>query len=136
MSTVGPELKSNGSGLFHWFMNQKISVNGFSKVLWTGITTLELAKAIDQLIEQEITGLIHLAPKIKISKYDLLCLINEIWNRNINIKEDPLVQMDKSLINNRTDFNYEIPDYRTMLQDLYEWMEKNPFPQYNENYFQ
>uniref|UniRef100_UPI0028AB8762 sugar nucleotide-binding protein n=1 Tax=Empedobacter sp. TaxID=1927715 RepID=UPI0028AB8762 len=43
-SIIGPELKQNGEGLFHWFMQQDRIVNGFKSNFWSGVTTLELAK--------------------------------------------------------------------------------------------
>ena len=43
-SVIGPEIKSNGVGLLHWFLSQDGEVNGYSKVFWTGVTTLEMAK--------------------------------------------------------------------------------------------
>jgi dTDP-4-dehydrorhamnose reductase len=58
-SIIGPELKENGIGLFHWFMNQSGNINGYSSALWTGVTTLELAKGIVEAIKQEISGLHH-----------------------------------------------------------------------------
>ena len=78
MSIIGPELKHNGEGLFHWFMMQQGTINGFVNVFWSGITTLELARVIDQAIGQKLTGLYHLAPEEKISKYDLLNLIKNV----------------------------------------------------------
>ena len=32
-SIIGPELKLNGEGLFHWFMHQKGKVNGFTTAI-------------------------------------------------------------------------------------------------------
>ena len=60
-SIIGPELKENGEGLFHWFMHQHGCVNGFQTAIWGGVTTLELAKAIDVAIDQGVTGLIQLS---------------------------------------------------------------------------
>lgn len=42
-SIVGPELKPNGVGLFHWFMSQRGEIKGFAKALWSGVTTMQLA---------------------------------------------------------------------------------------------
>ena len=33
-SIIGPELKTNGEGLFHWFMNQTGQVNGYQTAIW------------------------------------------------------------------------------------------------------
>ncbi|MBN1898916.1 MAG: NAD-dependent epimerase/dehydratase family protein [Spirochaetes bacterium] len=125
-SIVGPELKEEGEGLFHWFMNQKGVIWGHSQVYWTGVTTLELAKAIDAAIEQDLKGLYHLIPEKKISKYELLQLFKKIWNKNdVEIKEFRKIGEDKSLMNTRSDFKYKVKDYEPMLLELHEWMYKD-----------
>ena len=131
LSIIGPEIRENGTGLFHWLMTQTGEAPGYSQVYWTGVTTLELAKAIDSAIDQNLTSLYHLVPKKKISKFALLNLIKEVWGKSIKINEVEEPKHDKSLINNRRDFDYEIPDYQTMLTELYEWM-KN----WNYRYYQ
>jgi dTDP-4-dehydrorhamnose reductase len=103
-------------------MTQKGPINGFTNVYWTGVTTLELAKVIDNAIDQNLSSLYHLVPNEKISKYDLLKFINEIWNRNVEILKSGEYYNDKSLINNRNGFDYKIPNYREMLVELNEWM--------------
>ena len=62
-------------------MNQHGQVNGFKTAIWGGVTTLELAKAIDAALEQNKTGLIQLSNGAGISKYNLLGLFKEIWNK-------------------------------------------------------
>jgi dTDP-4-dehydrorhamnose reductase len=49
-------------------------------------------------------------------------LINETWNRNVEILKHGENYNDKSLINNRNDFDYKIPNYKDMLIELNEWM--------------
>lgn len=121
-SIIGPELKADGEGLFHWFLSQEKAVNGYNKVLWTGITTLELAKAMETFIDKDITGLYHLVPGNKISKYELLKLIKKIWTFPLKIIKSDIPINNKSLINNRRDFIYDIPKYEDMLNELYDWM--------------
>lgn len=133
MSIIGPEIIAKGTGLFHWFMNQKDhAVDGYSKAFWTGVTTLELAKGMNRAIEQNLTGLYHFIPSEKISKYNLLQIINEIWKCNIIIKPKEEHIIDKSLINTRTDFNFQIGTYRSMLLELKEWVmnHRNLYSQY------
>jgi len=132
-SIIGPDLNHMGEGLFNWFMNQKGSVKGYTKSFWSGLTALELARAIDAAIEQNITGLYHLTPGKKISKFELLELCNKIWHRN-NIEIEPFESkiVDKSLVSNRTDFIYTPPPYEKMLFELEEFMHtrKNLYPHY------
>ena len=82
-SIIGPELKRYGEGLFHWFMSQRERVNGYTKVFWSGVTTLELAKAIEYSLDNDVTGLFQLSNGVRISKYDLLVLFNEIFKRKL-----------------------------------------------------
>lgn len=124
-SIIGPELKTNGEGSFHWFMHQTGQVNGFKTAIWGGVTTLELAKAIDNAIVQEQTGLIQLSNGIGITKYDLLNLFKKIWHRsNVNILPYDGNKIDKSIAKSDK-FAYEVPGYEVMLLEQYEWMRKN-----------
>lgn len=120
-SIIGPELK-NGTGLLNWFFQQNGEIRGYTHAFWTGVTTLELAKVIDAMIEQEITGLYHLCPQNKISKYDLLLLFNKIWKKDIKIIPFDDYYIDKSLICTRNDFKYDDVDYEKMLIELKAWM--------------
>lgn len=125
-SIIGPELKENGEGLFHWFMHQNGEINGYTKAFWGGITTLELAKVIEAIIEQKITGLINISNGKKISKYDLLKIFQLQFNRNgllINSSEGKRV--DKSLQTIRKEFKYKVPSYEAMIEDLHAYMNKN-----------
>lgn len=125
-SIVGPELKDGGIGLFHWFMNQKKAVQGYAHVMWTGVTTLELAKVIEAASEQEVTGLYFLTNNDSISKYELLKLFNHYFRDDtvdIVRVEEPI--SSKVLLCTRKDFNYIVPDYESMVGEMREWMIKN-----------
>ena len=124
-SLVGPELKKNGEGLLHWFLHQKGLIEGYSNVYWSGVTTLELAKAIEEVINQKISGLVHFTSGVRISKYQLLQIIKNIWQLDdINIQESSNLKVDKSLLKSNS-FQYEYPSYQKMLQDLKDWMDNH-----------
>jgi dTDP-4-dehydrorhamnose reductase len=127
-SIIGPELKTNGIGLLDWFLKQNTDISGYSKAYWSGVTTLELAKQTDELLEQNIKGLYQLCPEDKISKYDLLKKFAKVWNKDIEIRENPNYQVDKSLVCTRNDFKYKDsrPTYEKMLLEAKEWMDNNP----------
>ena len=95
-SIIGPELKKNGIGLFHWFMKQKTQVNGFTKSIWSGVTTLELAKAIKWSIENNIEGLYHVTNNSSINKRDLLKLFKKHIKKDIVIKSFEGKNVNKS----------------------------------------
>lgn len=126
-SIVGPELKKDGIGLFHWFMSQTGFVNGFTEVIWSGVTTLELAKAIDSAMKQGLSGLYHLVNNTVISKYELLCLFNRYMNDNRTvIHQNGSFINDKSLEDTRLELLHKIPSYEIMVQELAAWMHAHP----------
>jgi dTDP-4-dehydrorhamnose reductase len=125
-SIIGPELKKEGEGLFHWFMTQRGEINGYTEAFWSGVTTLELAKSIDYIIGEGISGLVHLTNGEKISKYELLKLFKEIYRKegDISIRSCEGKQVDKSLQKSRQ-LKYTVPSYRQMLTEQKEWMQIN-----------
>lgn len=123
-SIIGPELKTNGEGLFHWFMNQTGQVNGYQTAIWGGVTTLELAKAVDEAIQKKKTGLIQLSNGVGISKYELLHLFKKIWNKNIEILPYNGNGINKSIACSER-FDYKVPSYEQMLVEQYEWMQNH-----------
>lgn len=124
-SIIGPEIKTNGTGLLDWFFKQHSEVNGYTQAYWSGVTTLELAKATHSMIAQEITGLYQLCPESKISKFKLLEMIAEVWKKQVRVNPSDSYSVDKSLVCTRTDFNYAKPDYLAMLTEMKHWMEKH-----------
>lgn len=134
-SIVGPDVKPTGIGLLNWFMQQDGMVNGFTGAIWTGQTTLQLAKTIEQAAKQRAYGLYNMVPKTSISKYELLKLFNTYIRRE-PIKINPVDRFvaDKSLVRTRYDgFTYEIPEYQTMVVELGEWMRahRELYPHYD-----
>lgn len=123
-SIIGPEIKPDGIGLFHWFMQQRGEILGYRKVYWSGVTTLELAKAIEWSIKRNVKGLVHLTGPRKISKFDLLGLLKTVFDRQdiVIVPYDGKIS-DKSLTNTREDFNYSVSEYREMLEELKIWMD-------------
>ncbi|MEY8426288.1 SDR family oxidoreductase [Lachnospiraceae bacterium 46-15] len=125
-SIVGPELKEDGIGLFHWFMGQDEEADGFTRAIWSGVTTLELAKAIEAALYQNLTGLYHLVNNEEISKYELLRLFNEYSNQNRTVihEKDTFVN-NKSLLDTRQELKHVVPSYRDMVQEQAEWIESH-----------
>lgn len=122
-SIIGPDIDINGIGLFNWFMKQKKSIVGYKNVIWSGVTTLTLAKAIDEAIEQNICGIYHLVNNNNINKFELLSLFNTHFNKKLKIYENIEKTLNKSLINNRKDFNFTVPTYENMIIEMKLWMD-------------
>lgn len=133
MSIIGPELK-NGTGLMNWILkNPSKEISGWENALWNGITTLELAKCISKyLFEPKITGIYHLVSnENEISKYELLKLINDIYDLKKNIvKVKNIKEINKVLIDTRQEFDFKIPPYQKML------IEMRNFQMQNKNFYQ
>lgn len=121
-SIVGPDINEKGIGLFNWFIKQEKETKGFSSVNWTGITTLELAKAIEKSFNMDISGLYHLVNNEKISKFDLLHLFAKYMHKNIEIIEDGSYISNKTLVNTREDFKFQTPSYEDMVKEMSEWI--------------
>jgi dTDP-4-dehydrorhamnose reductase len=124
-SVIGPELKTDGEELFHWFMSQSEKINGYTKVIWSGITTLILAKVVGWAIENKITGLYHVTNNKSIDKFALLTLIKKYTKKNILISPFDGKELNKSFIDSRKELNFEIPTYDQMIKEMIAWTKKN-----------
>ena len=116
-SVVGPEIKE-GEELFHWFMSQEGRIKGFTKSYWSGVTTLELAKAVEWVIEKDIQGLYHITNGIPINKYELLMLFKKYTNKEIEIESVEGKVTDKSFLDTRKEIDYAIPSYGKMISEM------------------
>ena len=96
-SVIGHELDSK-KGLLEWFLNQEGSVEGYKEAIFSGLTVLELARIIDMYIlpNKDIKGIIHLSGD-PISKYDLLKIIANQYNKIIKIEPNEEIKIDRSL---------------------------------------
>lgn len=133
-SIVGPDINPNGIGLLNWFMQQSGEINGYKKAMWTGQTTLQLAKTMEKAAMEKAHGLFNTVPEYSISKYDLLLLFNHyLKDDSLKINQIEGVNADKSLKRTRFEFSYLIPDYETMIKELAEWIKnhKDMYPHYN-----
>lgn len=127
-SIIGPDQNMNGIGLLNWFMKQKGEVNGFTKAIWTGVTTLTLAKAMEKALEENLTGLYNLVNNNDISKFELLKLFNKyLRSDELTILKSDEVVLDKSLINNRNDFSFVVPSYEEMVSEMKVWIEDHKY---------
>jgi dTDP-4-dehydrorhamnose reductase len=136
-SIIGPELNNNGIGLFNWIANQENEVLGFEKAFWTGVTTIELLHAVKHAIREDLTGLYHLVFDHKISKFDLLNIINQEFSLCLKVSPNDKYVVDKSLINTRRDFGFKVKSYELMIKEMHSWilMNKELYPHYRGKLF-
>lgn len=133
-SIIGPDINPKGTGLFNWFMAQNGEIKGYSKAIWTGVTTLALADAIDAAMKQNLTGLYHLVNGLNINKYDLLMLFHTLRKVPISILPCEDYVIDKSLVNTRGDFRFALKTYEAMIDDMGDWIlaHRQLYPHYKE----
>lgn len=133
-SVIGPDIKISGQGLLNWFLlNNSNDIDGYVGSIWTGQTSLQIAKTMEAAICADAVGLINAVPDNSISKYELLCLFNQyFFSGQKNIHPVAGVVENKSLIRTNTSFDYKIPGYEEMISDLYQWMKchKTLYPYY------
>src|SRR5262249_41426173 len=71
-SIIGLELSHHAS-LIEWFLAQRGAIKGFRRAIYTGITTTEMGRLIDRVLQRhsDLHGVWHVA-SASITKYDLL----------------------------------------------------------------
>lgn len=125
-SIIGPDINRDGIGLFNWFMKQEGEINGFEKSIWTGVTTLTLAKAIHKASYTTLSGLYNLVNNDCINKYELLILFNKYTNKKLKINKVDGIVHDKSLHKTRDDFEFIVPSYEIQIKEMINWIENHP----------
>lgn len=96
-SIVGHELGSSYA-LVDWFLSQQSSVRGFTKAIFSGLPTVELARVMKDFVvpHPQLNGLYHVAAQ-PIAKLDLLQLIAAQYGKQIEIRPDDALVIDRSL---------------------------------------
>ena len=118
----------------NWFMKQEGDVGGYTGAIWTGVTTYTLAKAMEQALKENLTGLYNLVNNESINKFDLLELFNRYFRAGeVKINPNDKLQLDKSLRHKREDFNFVVPSYEQQIKEMREWVDAHPslYPHYN-----
>ena len=106
-SIIGPELNSNYS-LLEWFLSQKGEVYGYTEAIWNGVTTLEWAKQCKVVIDSwDTTPLLTILYSNKVSKYELLVRIQELYEKKDVVIMPKNLGKDKSLKGNIKTKNIE-----------------------------
>lgn len=122
-SIIGHELSSHHS-LVCWFLAQSAPVRGFSRAIFSGLPTIEIARVIDRHVipRPDLRGLYHLSTD-PIDKFNLLQLIASIYGKTIEIHEDASVVIDRSLDSTRfrAETGYEPAPWPELIQRMHEF---------------
>ena len=100
-SYIGRELVTE-RGLLSWFIAQKKTIKGFSKAVFSGLPTVEIARIINEFVipNKNLNGLYHLSSN-PIDKFTLLNLINSTYKLNKKIEKDSEYIINRSLDSTR-----------------------------------
>lgn len=86
-SIIGEE--ENNRSLVSWILsNRGKNINGYTNHIWNGITCLEYAKMIHEMVMGSSSfwkGIKHIASPEPMSKYDLVKTISQIYNLDIKV---------------------------------------------------
>jgi dTDP-4-dehydrorhamnose reductase len=119
-SIIGRELVRKKS-LLEWCLSQQGTVKGFRNAIYTGFTTLEMSRIIENTLVNypEASGLYQVSSE-PISKYDLLLLFQKMFNLNIQVVPDEVFCCDRSLDSTRfrKEFRYTPPTWEAMIEEL------------------
>jgi dTDP-4-dehydrorhamnose reductase len=122
-SIIGPELNS-AHGLVSWFLAQRSAVKGFTRAIFSGLPTVELARVMRDFVIPiaDLRGLYHVSAA-PIAKYDLLVLVANTYGISINIEADSALVIDRSLDSSRFSqmTGYYSPAWPVLVRAMYEF---------------
>lgn len=122
-SCIGEELITNRN-LLSWFLSQSNTVNGFSKAIFSGLPTIEIARIILELIipNPSLKGIYHLSSN-PIDKFSLLNLVKKVYKKDILIRKNTEYCIDRSLDSTkfRNATGYEPLSWNELVEIMYEF---------------
>ncbi len=122
-SLIGRQLAAR-YGLIEWFLSQEgQSVDGYTNVRFSGLTTIALSEIIRKLIKScpELYGLWHVSSE-PISKFDLLMLVKKVYDLRIDVNRSDTPHCDRSLNSARflKETGISIPSWTNMVQCMHD----------------
>jgi len=119
-SIIGRELRTR-YGLTEWFLNQRQSVKGYKRAIFSGFTTQAFAKILlDWIIPNpDLHGVWQVASQ-PISKYEVLNLMNEAYGLGVEIQPDETFVCDRSLDCSRfrAATGFAPPSWQEMIREM------------------
>jgi dTDP-4-dehydrorhamnose reductase len=119
-SIIGHELRG-GHSLVNWFLSQSGSAQGYTKAIFSGLPTNELANIILDCIIQwpNLHGLYHVSAN-PINKYELLKLISKTYGKSIDIIKNEVVKIDRSLDHHKFQkaTKYQAQDWPALIESM------------------
>jgi dTDP-4-dehydrorhamnose reductase len=112
----------SGGGLLRWLLDSEADVDGFTDQMWNGVTTLEWAHVCADLIDgrAQLTGVVHVASRNAVSKYELLETAAEIYGLRIRVRPTT----SRHRVNRALVPTFERTEIRPQLDELRIWEER------------
>lgn len=128
-SAIGHELKGKHE-LIEWFLSRQEKIHGYSRAIYSGFPTIELSRIIAEFVipNDELNGLYHVSSD-PISKYDLLRLVAQKYNKKIEIEPYDLLHLDRSLDSSlfRKSTGYKTPTWPELVEKMHNNYMSNSF---------
>lgn len=117
-SIIGRELGTKRN-LLEWFLRQRGQVRGFTRAIFSGLSTREFSKIILQLAKTNATGLLHVGTQ-PISKFNLLQLVKtEFRLSQLSVIPYDGETTDRSLaVRKMTAMGVRVPPMQVMIHDM------------------
>jgi len=118
-SIIGEEL-INKRSLLEWVRSNKGSkINGFTQHYWNGVTCLELAKVVLEVIGEELywKGVRHIFSPTSVTKYELVKMISDAYELGIEVMQYETDKVDKTL-STIYDKQFEIKELLEQVKEL------------------
>jgi dTDP-4-dehydrorhamnose reductase len=121
-SMIGHELRRR-HGLLEWFLAQTGTATGFRRAIFSGLTTIELARVLADLVlpHPELAGVLHLS-SAPISKFDLLELVARRYDKGIEIvpADEPVIDRSLDASRFRDATGYRPPTWPELIDAMHE----------------
>ena len=122
-SIIGHEISTSHS-LLEWFLSQKDDIDGYGKAVFSGLTTVELARVIHDFVipNLNLSGLYNISSE-PINKFDLLSLIAEQYRKDIKINKNKKLVIDRSLNSDkfRSETGFKSLSWKDMIYEMYKF---------------
>jgi dTDP-4-dehydrorhamnose reductase len=119
-SIIGREL-TRKTGLLEWFLAQRGTVKGYTKAVFSGFTTLEMARIINKVLSARtpLSGVYHVSSE-PITKFELLSMIRDALGLSTQIEPYGEYPCDRSLDSSRfrEALPYRPPGWKAMVEEL------------------
>lgn len=126
-SVIGHELNSS-YGLIDWFLSQKTAIKGYTKMIFSGLASYELAKVVGNFVipNTKLYGLYHVGA-VPISKFELLKLVSNEYKKDLTIEPCDKIKINRSL--NYSLFQkasgYRAPSWHQMISEMYSFYKED-----------